>query len=1699
MICGLGLRGSNAAAWIGGFWLAAAQVLLAQPVITGPPLNQSIFEGSNVTFRVIANGTPPLYYQWAHESGTLPGKTNSILSLTNLHANNAGAYTVTVTDISGTVTSSPAILTLKPAPPRIVVQPAGPRTWPGLAATLNVEAVGSLPLFYQWHFNGREILEATSSILTLPNAQFTDNGTYSVLVSNSVGSKLSSNAVLTVSQVVPWGAGLTSSPVAPNYGQAIIPAGITNASAIAAGGYHSVALHPDGTVGVWGYSGFGLITNVPTTITNAIAIAAGLNHTLALRNNGTVTAWGYGMSSVITVPTAATNVAAVSAGWYHNLALRSNGTVVAWGAGLGSGSDYGQSRVPTNLAGIKAVAAGGYHSLALSSNGNVVAWGGHLAGQTNVPAGLDDVIAVAAGASNSLALKRDGTVVVWGDNTFGQTNVPVDLTNVAAISAGAGFCLALKGDGTLVGWGSTNQGQTKLPSGLANVTSISAGGYHSLALVSIGPITFLQQPQSQTVYQGHPARFAAPFLGESPLLSQWLRNGFPVPNATNADLNIATALPEDTGLYALFVSNSFGAVTSSVATLTVTEPAPLFALQPASSMIFPSSNRTMIVSVTGLPPLSYQWQRNGLPIPGATNTSWTVTNAQLADEGYYSVTASNAYGMASSSNAFLNVVDVSDAVGPSDLVWSNPSTPPWALQTTNTHDGFAAVALRTQSYGIKSLLQAVVSGPGTLSFWWSAPSSFASLTLTIDGSIMASAGYGGDVRWKENLFYLPAGVHVLTWSCVNNWSPSGGGTAYLDDVVFERGPTLPNITAQPTSRTNAAGTTIAFGIGVIATPPATYQWFFNGAKIAGSTQASLTLTNVQTYHAGSYSVLVDNGYGTAVSSNAALTVTPSAPVINSQPVGAAVIAGGQTTFSGAAIGSEPLAYQWYFNELAIPGATNPLLTLDQVQESAEGTYGFTVSNMLGATISSNAYLSVYAPADLGPALNSAGIFWDTTNVPWFPQTNFTHDGVAAAQSGAIAGKQQSTLQTVVEGPATVTYWWKANCDSFWVNLGFVANGSVLTAIGGQVEWQQATNYVGAGSQILQWNLYPIHSAFAGGTGWVDQVAIEAGGTAARIATSPSSSTNNAGDKVTFSLNAIGTPPLRYQWQFNDGDIVGATNTSLVLSNVQVLHSGRYAARVANDFGSALTSVAVLTVKPSPPVITKQPSSQSRVFRSSALLSVTLVGTAPFAYQWLFNGNPISGSTPSALLLTNLQPADAGSYQVVVSNDFGAVTSSPAILDISETVVIEYGLTPAPGGLGNIVALAAGARHTVALKGDGTVLAWGFDSYNTNVPFGLSDVASLAAGNSHTVALRSNGTVTVWGDNTYGQLLLPIGLSNVIAVAAAANHSFALKQDGAVMGWGDNRKRQIDIPAGLSNVQSIGASLYNGFAVTTEGVVVQWGQGPTWQSNGIDTSLEVGKGASNVVFVVAGGSSGWALHQDGTISSWGIYGSRSFRNYGIATLAAVGTDRINDDYLVVLADEGTIYVHPYFPPSPYIPLGLSNAVAIAAAPDHMAILVNDGTPRVVGLPSRRTVQSDSRTVLAPGILGARPLQYQWQFNGMDMPGATSAYLTLTNIPPSAAGNYRCIGSNHLGVVTNQEVALTVIRSNPHLVPETPLSGDGFSLRVDHLSGHGPVLIYVSSNLLDWQPIFTNPPLTGSFQFRDDTATNQPKRFYRAVEY
>ncbi|HQM37981.1 MAG TPA: immunoglobulin domain-containing protein [Candidatus Bipolaricaulis anaerobius] len=175
----------------------AALSLGAAPTITSEPTAQTVCAGQPVEFTVAATGTPPLTYQWLKDGGEIGGATAATYTISAAASTDAGAYSATVANSCGTVTSRAAALTVGTAP-TITAQPASQAAVAGSSATFSVTATGTPPFSYQWQRDNADIAGATEPSYTIPAVASADAGSYTVVVTNPCGSATSDPALLTV-------------------------------------------------------------------------------------------------------------------------------------------------------------------------------------------------------------------------------------------------------------------------------------------------------------------------------------------------------------------------------------------------------------------------------------------------------------------------------------------------------------------------------------------------------------------------------------------------------------------------------------------------------------------------------------------------------------------------------------------------------------------------------------------------------------------------------------------------------------------------------------------------------------------------------------------------------------------------------------------------------------------------------------------------------------------------------------------------------------------------------------------------------------------------------------------------------------------------------------------------------------------------------------------------------------------------------------------------------------------------------------------------------------------------------------------------------------------------------------------------------------------------------------------------------------
>lgn len=239
-----------------------------------------------------------------------------------------------------------------------------------------------------------------------------------------------------------------------------------------------------------------------------------------------------------------------------------------------------------------------------------------------------------------------------------------------------------------------------------------------------------------------------------------------------------------------------------------------------------------------------------------------------------------------------------------------------------------------------------------------------------------------------------------------------------------------------------------------------------------------------------------------------------------------------------------------------------------------------------------------------------------------------------------------------------------------------------------------------------------------------------------ITTQPVSATVNSGANATFTVVATGVPIPTYQWTFNGSPISGATRASVTLSKVTAANAGNYVVTATNSMGHAVSSTAALVVDTAPQV-TSQPTSQLVNAGASASLSVVATGIPAPSYQWYQGGVLVPGATSSTISFPSVQPSNAGSYTVVVTNSVSSVTSSAATLAVNGAPMI----TTQPSS----VTVVAGNDPVFTVVATGTP-APTYQWYLGGTPISGATKASLTIINAKAA---NAGTYTVTATNILG--------------------------------------------------------------------------------------------------------------------------------------------------------------------------------------------------------------------------------------------------------------------------------------------------------------------------------------------------------------
>lgn len=458
-------------------------------------------------------------------------------------------------------------------------------------------------------------------------------------------------------------------------------------------------------------------------------------------------------------------------------------------------------------------------------------------------------------------------------------------------------------------------------------------------------------------------------------------------------------------------------------TTMITISAPLILTQPASQHICTGSG--LLLSVTASYATSYQWSLDGTPIPGATNSSYTVSAAASVDAGTYSVTVTNGVASVTSSVAVV-------AVG--SAITSNPA-------------GLSLHPTQTASFFVSG------QGVGPLSYQWYQIPSGGTTGVAISGA--TSTNYVTppvDLTYDGTQYYA-----TVTDSC-------GPLTSTDAALVVTAGNVPPTIITQPIGVSVAAGGTTSFTVVADGTPALSYQWYRipagqkTGTAVAGATSATYDVpvtATATTNDQDAYYVIVTNAYGQATSQPAPLAVGNGILLqITGQPVTQYVDVGASATYQVTAVSSLPLTYQWYVAApgsatfTAIPGATGSSYTLDSAATTDNGSVFYVVvsNGVTSSVTSSSAGLFVGPLPGISDLCNTS---WSALgNAVAGPSCSFQLTAAANNQHGEIVwptlistGDIQISFTVTLSNPSALP------ADGFTVLLADPSLGATPTSLG----------------------------------------------------------------------------------------------------------------------------------------------------------------------------------------------------------------------------------------------------------------------------------------------------------------------------------------------------------------------------------------------------------------------------------------------------------------------------------------------------------------------------------------------------------------------------------------------------------------------------------------------------------------------------
>ncbi|HEY3855704.1 MAG TPA: immunoglobulin domain-containing protein [Verrucomicrobiae bacterium] len=1198
--------------------------------------NSGVFLADSASFLMgIPAASPGSSFRWELDGTNIQGAISNTLNLKTIQFARNGAYSLLMSNSTGTATNFSEILN-QPATnaPTFTLQPIGETTNVGAHVKFQAVAVGFPAPTYHWRFNGKNLAGATTSALTLSPVKANQAGNYSVLASNMYGAITSQVVVLTIeetnlvpgiaqvqpqSQIAPAGTKVVFSAASPHAGVSYqwlkngAPlAGQTNSKINLA----NVSAKDDGAYSL-------LLRSGDETLTGGsafLSVITGPPKIIAQPQDASLADTGPAVLSVGVAGGGIANPPEVVSGrlqlWLKadaGAVIAANGRVVRWQDQSGNNNDAIQANTnaepsiayPSSLGGIAAIRFSGAQSLPngeyLAGSGTVGTLGDmttfmvydvstsaipyQVAFFTGVPAG------VSAGSGDDL-VSGEMAFTTWGQTFNSGYLVPTNTYRIWSDRISGNETILEFFDDTL-----NTSSDFKLP---FNPQALPGSGYYiggvdpTLPNVGAG-YNFAGDIAELMVYEGA--------LGESDRMAvvnylkekyyqinpggvsyQWNCNGTNVAGATNATLVFAAGQPAQTGVYNVVVSNQFGEIVSSNATLSISpssrfisvldENSLALALEEGGQITF-TTNGTILStsSTTLLSDAIVDGTGHSITLSGGGATrlfdvpegvTLTLRNLTLANAagGALSVEGSlilencvltNNAGVAGGAIQNTGQLSVTNClfVGNS-VVGGNPACG-GAIWNSNgvvrLNDViFSNNYVAGSGPGISYIQQPPPAngGNGCGGALFSTNGEVWAVNVCLISNTASCLGGPGPIQYfKEGTLGVPKGGAVYF----------AGGTSVFAKSMFSNNAALGATSGSVVPGSSDGGAIFNSGSMII-----TQSVLAQNTTIGGASEVSCGPSQGGAiYNSGNLQVL--NSF---VSNNTATGGTASSDTYGSNPgLGGALYNTGNILISDSVVSSNAAigGYSFVsFVEVALAGDGDGGAIYNAGSATISSSSIFANTALGGNPAASTGDLQPRYASGVGGAIANLGVI-QLSNVPLSNNvaSGAIIDGETIYNSGAFLTDSNTVVVPNSTGSPPLVYDWQLNGIKI---AGATSSTFNLT----NVQFAKIGTYT-----LLISNSAGLVTNFV-------EIFNEPATNAPSFVLQPASLTTNLGATIDFEAAAIGFPAPVYQWLFKGTNIAGATNSALVLTNVLQNQSGMYTVTAKNYLGSATSQPAMLTVE-----------------------------------------------------------------------------------------------------------------------------------------------------------------------------------------------------------------------------------------------------------------------------------------------------------------------------------------------------------------------------------------------------------------------------------------------------------------------------------------------------------------------------------------